>query len=396
VNSVRIQYVLLSLLLVFAGIAGCNKPAMSPAQAGAAPKPPEVIVGTPTVAEVTDYEDFTGRTMAYKSADIRPHVTGYLDKVLFTEGADVGKDALLYEIDPRIYEAEVERATSNVAQAEAHLRRLNLDMQRATIMLPNKSISRQDYDQIVGDQAEAEAAVGVAKATLNAAEVNLGYTKIDAPFSGRLSRTMMDPGNLVKVDETVLTTIVQIDPIYTMFGVDERLLKKIHDFVQSGLVKTNNEGKIPILMGLANEEGFPHAGYVDFVDNRLDANTGTLQVRGLFQNSKKAILPGLFCRVRLPLGDPYRAITIPEQALGTDQGQKFVYVVDPQNKVQYRSVQIGKQQGTQRVILKGIEAGDRIVVSGLQRVRPGALVEPKLANATAQNTGHGAAETQKN
>jgi RND family efflux transporter MFP subunit len=396
VNSVRIQYLLLGLVSVFAGITGCNKPAMSPAQAGAAPKPPEVIVSTPTVAEVTDYEDFTGRTMAFKSADIRPHVTGYLEKVLFTEGADVAKDALLYEIDPRIYEAEVERAKSNVAQAEAHLRRLNLDFQRANIMLPNKSISRQDYDQIVGDQAEAEAAVGVAKATLNAAEVNLGYTKINAPFSGRLSRTMMDPGNLVKVDETVLTTIVQLDPIYTLFGVDERLLKKIHDFVQSGLVKTNNEGKIPILMGLANEEGFPRAGYVDFIDNRLDANTGTLQVRGLFQNSKKAILPGLFCRVRLPLGDPYRAMTIPEQALGTDQGQKFVYVVDPQNKIQYRSVQIGKQQGTQRVILKGIEAGDRIVVSGLQRVRPGALVEPKLADATAQNTNHGAAETQKN
>jgi RND family efflux transporter MFP subunit len=382
---------------MFVIIAGCKKPAMSPAQAGAAPKPPEVIVSTPTVAEVTDYEDFTGRTMAFKSAEIRPHVTGYLDKVLFTEGADVGKDGLLYEIDPRIYEAEVERAKSNVAQAEAHLKRLNADLARANVMLPNKTVSRQEYDQIVGDQAEAEAAVGVAKATLHAGEVNLGYTKIDAPFSGRLSRTMMDPGNLVKVDETVLTTIVQMDPIYTMFGVDERLLKKIHDFVQSGLVKTNSEGKIPILMGLANEEGFPHTGYVDFVDNRLDANTGTLQVRGLFQNSKKTILPGLFCRVRLPLGNPYRALTISEQALGTDQGQKFVYVVDPQNKIQYRSVQIGKQQGTQRVILKGIEEGDRVVVSGLQRVRPGVIVDPKPATNSVAMRGDGskAAEADK-
>ncbi len=201
----------------------------------------------------------------------------------------------------------------------------------------------------------------------------------------------------MKADETILTTIVQLDPIYVLFGVDERLLKKIHDYVQSGLVKTNNEGKIPILMGLANEEGFPHAGYVDFIDNRLDTNTGTLQVRGLFQNGKKAILPGLFCRVRLPLGDPYRALTIPEQALGTDQGQKFVYIVDPQNKIQYRSVQIGKQQGTQRVILKGVAEGDRVVVSGLQRVRPGVLVEPKPATDSVAMRGDGtkAAEATK-
>ncbi len=194
-NSACKRYSTFCLLLVFAILTGCKKQAMSPAQAVAAPKPPEVIISTPTVAEVTDYEDFTGRTMAFKSAEIRPHVTGYLDKVLFTEGADVPKDALLYDIDPGIYEAEVERAKSNVAQAEAHLNRLNADLQRANIMLPNKSISRQDYDQIVGDQAEAEAAVGVAQATLHAADVNLGYTKIDAPFSGRLSRTMYDPGN---------------------------------------------------------------------------------------------------------------------------------------------------------------------------------------------------------
>src|SRR5262249_43099351 len=155
-------------------------------------------------------------------------------------------------------------------------------------------------DRIVGDQSEAEAAVGVAKAQVHLAEVNLTYTKITAPFNGRLSRTMYDPGNLVKADETVLTTIVRLDPIYAMFGVDERLLKKIHDYIQSGLIKKNQDGQIPILMGLADEKGYPHPGTVDFIDNRLDINTGTLQVRGVFPNPKHVILPGLFCRIRLP------------------------------------------------------------------------------------------------
>ncbi len=214
----------------------------------------------------------------------------------------------------------------------------------------------------------AEAAVGVAQATLHAADVNLGYTKIDAPFSGRLSRTMYDPGNLVKADETILTTIVQLYPIYVLFGVDERLLKKIHDYVQSGLVKTNNEGKIPILMGLANEEGFPHAGYVDLSITVWTPTRVRSRCADCFRMEKRRFCPGCFAACGSRWAIPTRRLTIPEQALGTDQGQKFVYIVDPQNKIQYRSVQIGKQQGTQRVILKGVAEGDRVVVSGLQRV----------------------------
>jgi RND family efflux transporter MFP subunit len=373
-------------LLLGIAIAGCNRPA-APAQAGGPPpvKPPEVLVTVPAVAEVTDYEDFTGRTMALATIDIRPRVTGYLDKVLFREGAEVKEKDLLYEIDPRPYQAEVDRAQGTVQQAQARLRRLNNDLQRARGMIPNKTITQEAYDLIVGDQAEGDAAVSVAQASLDLAKLNLSYCQVRAPISGKMSRTLLDAGNLVKADETILTTIVAQDPIYTYFGVDERLLKRVRSYVNKGLVKIGTDGQIPILMGLADEDGYPNEGYVNFIDNRLDSNTGTLQVRGIFNNPKHTILPNLFARVRLPLGEAYKALTIPEQALGTDQGQKFVYVVDPQNKVEYHGVQVGKAQGTQRVILNGLNEGDRVVVSGLQRVRPGVIVDPKPAptNGTA-------------
>jgi RND family efflux transporter MFP subunit len=388
-NSVA-TLVMLLVVMVCAGLAlvGCDK--IMPSQGGASaqakaptPKPPEVLVGVPTVAEVTDYEDFTGRTMAKPTTDIRPRVTGYLDKIYFKDGADVKDGELLFEIDPRPYQVEVDRSQSNLSEAEAHLNRLNEDLQRANVMLPSKTISREDYDRIAGDQAEAAAAIGVAKASLDLAKLNLGYTKITAPISGRVSRTQFDEGNLVRADETVLTTIVALDPIYAVFGVDERLLQKVHSYVEKGMLKTNQKGQIPVLMGLTNEDGFPHPGTVNFVDNHLDTGTGTLQVRGEFNNPKRQILPGLFARIRLPLGDPYRALTIPEQALGSDQDKKFIYVVNDQNKVEYRPVEIGRLQGTQRVILKGIAEGERVVVSGLQRVRPGVVVEPKMITSTA-------------
>jgi RND family efflux transporter MFP subunit len=369
-------------------LSGCDK--FMPAKAGGSPqaqmpppKPPEVMVSVPTNAEVTDYEDFTGRTMAKPTIDIRPRVTGYLDKIYFKEGADVQQGQPLYDIDPRPYQAEVDREQSNLDQAQAHLNRLNEDLKRANVMLPSKTIAREDYDRIVGDQAEAQAAIGVAKASLDLAKLNLSYTKIVAPISGRMSRTMFDQGNLVQADQTVLTTIVALDPIYATFGVDERLLVKVHSYIEKGLLKTNQKGQIPVLMGLTNEDGFPHPGTVSFVDNHLDTSTGTLQVRGEFDNAKRHILPGLFARIRLPLGEPYRALTIPEQALGSDQDKKFIYVVNGENKIEYRPVEIGRLEGTQRVILKGIAEGEKVVVSGLQRVRPGIVVDPKMVTSTS-------------
>lgn len=385
-----ISFVALSALIFFGlALSGCDK--IMPAQGSAPPqgqapppKPPEVMVSLPIVSEVTDYEDFTGRTMAKPTTDIRPRVTGYLNKIFFKDGADVKEGDELFEIDPRPYQVEVDRANSTLSQSEAHLSRLNADLQRANLMLPNHTISREQYDQVVGDQAEADAAIGMAKASVDLAKLNFSYTKITAPISGRVSRTVYDEGNLVRADETVLTTIVALDPIYAIFGVDERLLQKVHSYVEKGRLKTTQNGQIPVLMGLTNEDGFPHPGTVNFVDNHLDTGTGTLQVRGEFDNPKRAILPGLFARIRLPLGEPYQALTIPEQALGSDQDKKFIYVIGDQNKIEYRPVEIGRLQGTQRVILKGIAEGERVVVSGLQRVRPGVVVDPKMINATAE------------
>ncbi len=377
-----------SVLVLLAGIGGCLQPQQP--QAAAAPKPPEVVFVTlPTSGEITDYEDFTGRTVAIKTIDIRARVTGYLDKVNFKdmEGRDVEKGSVLFEIDPRPYEAEVARAKASLLQAQAHLKRLELDYVRAEKLVGNKSISHEQFDQVSGDRAEGAAAVEMVRANIELAQLNLNYTKVRAPISGRISRTQLDPGNLVRADDTILTTIVAVDPIYAYFEVDERTLLRIRRNTEEGRTKSADSRAVPVMMGLADEEGFPHEGTINFVENRVDPSTGTLQIRGVFKNSDHLLTPGLFVRVRLPLGQPYHALLVSEESLGTDQGQKFVYVIGDDNKAQYRRVQVGKLQQAQRVILKGLSEGERVVVSGLQRIRPGAAVQPKMAASTGGQSG---------
>ncbi len=363
-----------------ATLGGCAKPAAKAAAAPPAPKPPEVLVKLPTSDEITDYEDFTGRTVASKTIDIRARVTGYLDKITFKqkEGGDVEKGTVLFEIDPRSYEAEASRTEANLLQAQSHMKRVELDYQRAKKTVASKTISQEQFDQVSGDRASALAAIEIARANHKLAVLNLNYTKVVAPISGRLSRTQIDPGNLVKADETILTTIVALDPIYAYFEVDERTLLRIRRYAEEGRLKSEGHEAIPVTMGLADEKGYPHEGVINFFDNRLDPSTGTLQVRGIFKNPDGMLTPGLFVRVRLPIGKPYRALLVSEEALGTDQGQKFVYVIDAENKAQYRRVEVGRLQQGRRVILKGLADGERVVVSGLQRVRPGAVVQPKL------------------
>lgn len=383
--------IVLMAIVLCAAAAGCVKPA-SPQQAAAPPpsKPPEVVfVNLPTTGEITDYEDFTGRAVASKTIEIRARVTGYLDKIDFKEkeGGDVEAGALLFEIDPRPYEAEVARNKASLFLAESHLKRVQLDYDRAEKLIGSKSISREQFDQVAGDRSEARANIEVMKANLEAANLNLRFTKVRAPIGGRVSRTQLDQGNLVRADETILTTIVSIDPIYAYFELDERTLLRIRRYAEEGRIKgADGNQAVTVMMGLADEEGYPHHGTINFVDNRLDPTTGTLQVRGVFKNDDRMLTPGLFVRVRLPIGQPYRALLVSEESLGTDQGQKFVYVVDKDNVAQYRRVEVGKLQQGRRVVLKGITEGDRIVVSGLQRVRPGAVVQPKLVEATAQQS----------
>ncbi|MGE0609367.1 MAG: efflux RND transporter periplasmic adaptor subunit [Pirellulales bacterium] len=369
---------------------GCMPESKAPA-AGPPPVPKaEVDVCLPVFAEVVDHEDFTGQTDAVEMIEIRSRVTGYLDKVLFEHGAEVDANQILFEVDPRSYQAELERADAMIAQSEARLKRLRADYRRSETLLPTGGITRQQFDLVSADLADAEAVLKSSRASRDLAELNLSYTKIKAPIRGRVSEPFIDEGNLVKGDDTILTRIVTQDPMFVYFDIDERTMLQLRrrDRARSaetggGRKSGGDTDKLTIYMQLADEEDFPHQGQLDFEENRVDSGTGTLRVRGVFDNHQRLLSPGLFVRVRLPIGEPHQAIVIPERAIGTDQGQKFVYVVGADGKAEYRRLKVGRLQHGMREVKEGLTPEDRIVVSGLQRVRPGADVEAKLVDATA-------------
>jgi RND family efflux transporter MFP subunit len=375
----------LVLLLAALPAAGCAK---APAAAG--PKTVEVVVTHPIAAEVTDFEDFTGRLDAVKTVDIRARVSGYVTEVPFKEGDFVKNGSLLFQIDPRPYEAvrdaaraRVEAATAQVAVAETNVKLAKITLDRA--LRAGDAATRleidQDKAQVQSTQANLELAranLGVAKADLVNAQLNLDWTTVHSPLDGRISRRNVDPGNLIRADETVLTTIVTVDPLYTYFDVDE------HTYLDLVAGMGGEEGswlstmRFPVLMRLVNEEDFTRPGTINFLDNRLNANTGTVRMRAEFPNGRGFLRPGLFARIRLPLGKPYKTIAVSDEAVLSDQGKKYVYVVDKDNKVKYRSVTVG--QGLPnglRVVKKGLSESDRVIVSGMQRVRPDAVVQTK-------------------
>jgi RND family efflux transporter MFP subunit len=370
------------LLLVVSPVllSGCGKLESSAGPAAPAPaKAPEVFVSVPITKEVTEYEDFTGQTMAIQMVEVRSRVTGYLSKMFFEkrEGTEVKEGEPLFEIDPRPYEAELAQAEALHAQAQAHARRLAADLSRADQIVARGAMSREDYEKVVGDKQEADAAVQSAKAARDKAKLNLSYTKINAPISGRISRRMVDPWNVVKAEETPLTTIVSVDPVYAYFDVDEPNVLRLRRLVRDGKMQDLQEAKMPLLLGLGDEEDFPHKGTLDFVDNQVDSSTGTLRMRGSFPNKSRLLSPGLFVRIRLPIGGPHQALLVSEQALGRDQSQKYVFVVNDANKVEYRRVKVGRLYDGYREILDGLKPGEKIIVSGLQRVRPDVVVEAK-------------------
>lgn len=376
---------------------GCNRsqPPVRPTE------PPKVTVSTPTLAKITDYEDFSGRTEALKTIDVRSRVSGYLEKVLFEAGAEVKEGDPLFIIDQRTYQAELNRAEANVRQSKAHLSRLQIEYDRDIELLRKKVISQEDFDRAAGDRDEAAAAVELAEATRDLAQLNLTFTTVrwerptdrkeEKPIKGRISRQMVDPGNLVKADDTILTTVVSLDPIYAYFDVDERTDLKVKRLIQAGKVKSARKTAVKVYLGLVDEdneelsdkERFPHEGTIDFIDNREEATTGTLRLRGIFPNADQLLVPGRFARIRVPIGEPHEAILIPERALGSDQGRKYVWVLDEENKPLRRYLEVGAlvkpeaSQGGLRVVRKGLALKERIVVDGLQRVRPGVEVTPQ-------------------
>lgn len=358
-------------------LAGCGK---SQAQQGPPQMPPpEVQVSLPVVREVTDYQDFPGRLAAVNSIEVRARVTGYLTKIHFKEGADVEKGDLLFEIDPRPYEAELARAEGNVQQAQGKLTRVELEYERAKSLSAKNAISKDEFDRVTGDRSEALGMLAVAKAARDMATLNLSFTKVTASIAGRISSRAIDPGNLVKADETTVTVLVSTNPIYAYFDLDERTLLRLKRLIGDGKIEWSVDGGLPVLMGLADEDGFLHEGTINFADNRVDPDSGTWRLRGRFDNSDELLSPGMFVRIRLPIGKPYEAILVAEEALGTDQGQKFVYVVNEANKVEYRRIKIGRLHSGLRVIQDGLTTGEKIIVSGLQRARPGIEVTPEVA-----------------
>ncbi len=360
---------------LLAAFAGCTK-APPPAEKG---KLAEVMVSLPVEKMVLDNEDFTGRTEAKQSVTIRARVSGYLQKVCFTEGADVKQGDVLFEIDPRTYQADFDRADASVRQSEANLRTLQSNLGRANEMFSRSAIGREEFDKVIGDRDAMAAQVKLAVAQRDTARLNLEWTKVIAPFAGRISRQLIDPGNLVKADDTALTTIVSLDPMYVYFDVDERTLLTVRRLVRERKARSYREATLPVYCGLSDEEGFPHEGKINFADNQVDPATGTLKCRGEFPNADRLLSPGLFARVRLPIGSPHKSTLVTERALGTEQGQRFLYVVNDKNEVVHRKVKTGSlQPGGLRVVEEGLAPGERVIVNGLQRVRPGAKVEAKL------------------
>jgi RND family efflux transporter MFP subunit len=333
---------------------------------------------------VTDYADFTGRTAAVDSVEVRARVWGYLDKVNFKEGALVKKDDVLFEIDPRLYRADFERARGTVAQYEARMYRAERDYRRAKTLLTRGAVGQEEYDRYEADYREAVANLDVAKANRDLAALNLGYTRIAAPVTGRVSRYVVTVGNLIQSGDqsggTLLTTLVSVDPMYVYFDMDERTVLRVRQLIREGKATSAREAEWPVALGLANEEGFPHRGTINFEDNQVNPKTGTLRVRGVFSNKDELLSPGLFARVRVPIGRAHRALLVTDRAIDTDQGQKVLYVVNEKDEVVSRVVRLGALHDGLREITEGLEAGERVVVSGLQQVRPGVTVEPKLVD----------------
>ena len=354
--------------------------------------PPPVTAQQPTQREVIEWDVYPGRLEAVDMVEVRARVTGYLQSVHFKDGAEVKKGDLLFVIDPRPYQADLERAEAELKQAQTRLELAINELARAERLLKSNAISEEEADTRSKAKRQAEAGLQSARASLEVARLNLEYTQITAPIGGRISRKLTTEGNLVNGNQgqaTLLTTIVSLDPVYCYFDADERSILKYQQLAREGQSENIWAGRVPCELELANETGFPHKGLLDFVDNRVDTTTGTLRVRGVFRNPgpDRLLQAGFFARVRVPGSGKYQALLVPEQAIGTDQGQKFVYLLNDQDQVDYQTVKLGPVIDGLRVVREGIRPEAWVVVNGLMSLRPGAKVIPKRMNSTMVQTG---------
>jgi len=349
--------------------------------------PPEVTVAPAIDRTIADYDEFTGHFEAVQAVDVRPRVSGFIDRVRFPEGSVVKQGDVLVTIDPRPYEAEVARAAAALEQAKTHEQLAKQELDRAHRLVNTQAISREELDARTSGVAESEAAVRGAEASLRSAQLNLDWTTVRAPISGRVGRAEITAGNLVQSgppSPSLLTTIVSLDPIYVYFDTDEQAYLK---YVGAPGVTRGQSRTVQI--GLANETGFGHEGTLDFVDNQLDRRAGTIRVRAVVHNPNHELAPGLFARVRLAGSERRTATLIQDQAIGTDQDRKFVLVLKPDSTLEYRAISLGRVVDGLRVVQSGLKPGDNVVINGLLRVRPGMKVAAKngtmLAMSPASN-----------
>lgn len=361
----------------------CRPPAP---QAPPAPPPPAVGVFKAVEKEVVEWDEYTGRLDAKDSVELRARVSGYLDKVHFAEGKLVKAGDLLFTIDKRPYEAELAAAAAETEQAQSRADLARGDFERAQKLIESRAISQEDFDTRAKAAAEARSAVKASEARYAIAKLNLEFTEVRAPVSGRISRALVTPGNLIvggTAGTTLLTTLVSLDPIYAYVDVDERASLKYRRLSAAGKRASAVETRIPCQMALADEQGFPHPGEIDFVENRVNASTGTITARAVFANESSLFTPGMFIRLRVPGSGAYKAVLIPERALATDQAQRFVYVVDAASKAQFRPVKLGPVIDGLRVVTEGLQAGEQVITEGIINVRPGTPVQVAAPQAPA-------------
>lgn len=345
-------------------LAGCGARAQDTAPEA---PPPQVSVAAVSEERLRPWDEFTGRLEAVDTVQVRPRVGGYIMRVGFQEGAYVRKGEVLFQIDPRPFQAEVDRLTAEVAANRAKLELATANRQRGERLVQEQALARSEFDRLVSEERAQRAVLDAAAASLAAARLNLEFTRVTAPISGRVSRAVITPGNLVTSSD-VLTTMVSSSPIYATFNTDEQTYLKY--------AASTRTRKGPVYLGLMTEEGYPHEGRLVFVDNAVDPQSGTIQGRAIFENADGRFTPGLFARVKLVGSEPEPVVLVPDRAIAADLGKRFVLTVGPDNRAQYRPVAVGPRVGDMRIVRQGLKNGDVVIVGGGQRVKPGQPVRP--------------------
>lgn len=357
-------------------------------RAAHAPAPPVVAVAAAEQREVIEWDEFTGRTAAIENVEVRPRVSGHIEAVKFQSGQLVKKGDVLFQIDARWHKAEFDRRAAEYESAKVKLANADREAKRTTQLLANKAISTEEGDQRQSRFEEARAMLLAAQAARDSAKLDLEYTTIRSPIDGRVSRALVTEGNYVggvAGTGTLLATIVSVDPVYIYADVDENSLLKFNKLTRDGKLGNSGDGKVPVEMQLADENGFPHKGFIESFDNKVDVQSGSILLRAVFQNADGHIVPGLFARIRVPASEKHPAVLIQETAIGTDQAQKFVLTVTSSNTVAYRPIKLGPEIGGKRLVRDGLQPGEQIVQNIIMaRVRPGMAVQ---AQAATNDTG---------